>query len=96
METYKVKVKKLQTVMTIYNVEADSILGAYQKFNDTINPDEDWEDDYDIVDDATVGIAEIISEKEMKKQCQKEGVYIGTVTKPFILADVLNEENEDE
>ena len=96
METYKVKVKKLQTVMTIYNVEADSILGAYQKFNDTINPDEDWEDDYDIVDDATVGIAEIISEKEMKKQCQKEGVYLGTVTKPFILADVLNEENEDE
>ena len=92
METYKVKVKKLQTVMTIYNVEADSILGAYQKFNDTINPDEDWEDDYDIVDDATVGIAEIISEKEMKKQCQKEGVYLGTVTKPFILADVLNEE----
>ena len=96
METYKVKVKKLQTVMTIYNVEADSILGAYQKFNDTINPEEDWEDDYDIVDDATVGIAEIISEKEMKKQCQKEGVYLGTVTKPFILADVLNEENEDE
>jgi hypothetical protein len=92
METYKVKVKKLQTVMTIYNVEADSILGAYQKFNDTINPEEDWEDDYDIVDDATVGIAEIISEKEMKKQCQKEGVYLGTVTKPFILADVLNEE----
>jgi hypothetical protein len=92
METYKVKVKKLQTVMTIYNVEADSILGAYQKFNDTINPEKDWEDDYDIVDDATVGIAEIISEKEMKKQCQKEGVYLGTVTKPFILADVLNEE----
>ena len=92
MEKYKVKVKKLQTVMTIYNVEADSILGAYQKFNDTINPEEDWEDDYDIVDDATVGIAEIISEKEMKKQCQKEGVYLGTVTKPFILADVLNEE----
>jgi hypothetical protein len=28
----------------------------------------------------------------MKKQCQKEGVYLGTVTKPFILADVLNEE----
>jgi hypothetical protein len=93
METYKVKVKKLQTVMTIYNVEADSILGAYQKFNDTINPEEDWEDDYDIVDDATVGIAEIISEKEMKKQCQKEGVYLGTVTKPFILAEVLNEED---
>ena len=92
MEKYKVKVKKLQTVMTIYNVEADSILGAYQKFNDTINPEEDWEDDYDIVDDATIGIAEIISEKEMKKQCQKEGVYLGTVTKPFILADVLNEE----
>jgi len=79
METYKVKVKKLQTVMTVYNVEADSILGAYLKFNDTINPDEDWEDDYDIVDDANVGIAEIISEKEMKKQCKKEGVYIGTV-----------------
>ena len=92
METYKVKVKKLQTVMTIYNVEADSILGAYQKFNDTINPEEDWEDDYDIVDDAIVGIAEIISEKEMKKQCKREGVYIGTVTKPFILAEVLNEE----
>jgi len=36
---------------------------------------------------------EIISEKEMKKQCKKEGVYIGTVTKPFILADVLNEED---
>ena len=29
METYKVKVKKLQTVMTVYNVKADSILGAY-------------------------------------------------------------------
>ena len=70
METYKVKVKKLQTVTTIYNVEADSILGAYQKFNDTINPEEDWEDDYDIVDDAIVGIAEIISENEMKKQCK--------------------------
>ena len=96
MEIYKVKVKKLQTVMTIYNVEADSILGAYQKFNDTINPEEDWEDDYDIVDDAIVGIAEIISEKEMQKQCKREGVYIGTVTKPFILAEVLNEENEDE
>jgi len=96
MERYKVKVKKLQTVMTIYNVEADSILGAYQKFNDTINPEEDWEDDYDIVDDAIVGIAEIISEKEMQKQCKREGVYIGTVTKPFILAEVLNEENEDE
>ena len=96
MEIYKVKVKKLQTVMTIYNVEADSILGAYQKFNDTINPEEDWEDDYDIVDDAIVGIAEILSEKEMQKQCKREGVYIGTVTKPFILAEVLNEENEDE
>jgi len=96
MEIYKVKVKKLQTVMTIYNVEAGSILDAYQKFNDTINPEEDWEDDYDIVDDAIVGIAEIISEKEMQKQCKREGVYIGTVTKPFILAEVLNEEDEDE
>ena len=28
----------------------------------------------------------------MKKQCKREGVYIGTVTKPFILAEVLNEE----
>ena len=93
METYKVKVKKLQTVSAIYNVEADSTLDAYHKFIDTIDPDVDWEDDYDIVDDATIGIAEIITEKEMKKQCKKEGVYMGTITKPFILADVLDEDN---
>jgi|TARA_B100000900_G_C20382717_1_gene635257 hypothetical protein len=93
MKTYKVKVKKLQTAMAIYNVKADSTLDAYHKFIDTINPDVDWEDDYDIVDDVQLGIAEIISAKEMQKQCKKEGVYIGTVTKPFILADVLNEEN---
>ena len=93
MKTYKVKVKKLQTAMAIYNVKADSTLDAYHKFIDTIDPDVDWEDDYDIVDDATIGIAEIITEKEMKKQCKKEGVYMGTITKPFILADVLDEDN---
>ena len=93
METYKVKVKKLQTVSAIYNVKADSTLDAYHKFIDTIDPDVDWEDEYDIVDDATIGIAEIITEKEMKKQCKKEGVYMGTITKPFILADVLDEDN---
>ena len=91
METYKVKVKKLQTVMAIYNVKADSTLDAYHKFINTIDPDVDWEDDYDIVDDVKVGIAEIISAKEMKQQCKKEGVFIGTVTKPFILADLLEE-----
>ena len=87
-ETYKVKVEVLETVIKVYDIVANSERDAYNKFIVHKNPETDLWDDYDIIDSETLGVAEVITEREQKEKIKEDGVYIGTITKPFLLEGV--------